>query len=152
MALPSTDVLRRPVRVFIRTRPAQLQKIHPSINQADTKLIEKLLVEMTGSVDTTNIYHLITKISDRKRSGQVDIVFDYSVHLNAHQPQVMAFNVKVGDSSLTITGLFNPAIRPKVNKTVEWWRAINLKHDVDFPSQTDVQREGRVTLSVSVNV
>ena len=152
MASPSTNILRRPVRVLIRTRPAQLQKIHPSINQADTKLIEKLLVEMTGSVDTTNTYHLITRISDRKRSGRVDIVFDYGVHLDAHQPQVMAFDVKVGDSSLIITELFNPAIRPKVNETVEWWRAINLKHDIDFPSRTDVRREGRVTLPVSVSV
>ena len=56
------------------------------------------------------------------------------MHLDAHQPQVMAFDVKVGDLSLTITELFNPAIWPKVNETVEWWRAINLKHDVDFPS------------------
>jgi len=75
---------------------------------------------MTGSVNTTNIYHLITKISDRKRLGQVDIIFNYSVYLDAHQPQVMAFDVKVGDLSLTITELFNPAIRPKVNEIVEW--------------------------------
>jgi len=39
---------------------------------------------MTGSVNIINIYHLIIKILDRKRSGQVDIVFDYSVHLDAH--------------------------------------------------------------------
>ena len=74
---------------------------------------------MTGSVDTTNIYHFITKISDRKRLGQIDIVFNYSVHLDAHQPQVMAFNVKIGNSNLTIMELFNPAIQLKVNKTVE---------------------------------
>ena len=64
----------------------------------------------------------------------------------------MAFDVKVSDLSLIITELFNPAIRPKVNEIVEWWRAINLKHNVDFPSRIDIRREGRITLSVSVNV
>jgi len=56
------------------------------------------------------------------------------VHLDAHQPQVIAFNVKVGNLSLIITELFNLAIWPKVNKIVEWWRAINLKHNIDFLS------------------
>lgn len=74
---------------------------------------------MTGSVNTTNIYYLITKISDRKRSERVDIVFNYSIYLDAHQPQVIAFDVKVGDLSLIITELFNLAIRPKINKTVK---------------------------------
>jgi len=154
MASPSTDLSRRPVRVLIRTRPAQLRKIHPSVDQADAKLIEKLCVELSGSVDTTNIFHLITKISDRKRSERVDIVFDYGVPLDARQPQVKAFDVKVADSRLTITELFNPAIQPKVNETVEWWRAINLKHGINFPSRTDVRRKGRapgVALPVSIS-
>jgi len=65
---------------------------------------------MTGSVNTINIYYLIIRILDRKRSGQVDIVFDYGVHLDAYQPQVMAFNIKVSNLSLIIMELFNPAI------------------------------------------
>ncbi|XTI91273.1 hypothetical protein V2W45_1245374, partial [Cenococcum geophilum] len=78
---------------------------------ANTKLIKKLLVKMTGSVNIINIYHLIIKILDRKRSGRVNIIFNYSV---------IAFDIKVGDLSLIITELFNPAIRPKVNEIVEW--------------------------------
>ncbi|XTI82201.1 hypothetical protein V2W45_1186292, partial [Cenococcum geophilum] len=85
-------------------------KIYPFINQANTKLIKKLLVKITGSVKTTNIYYLITRILDRKRLGQIDIIFNYSV---------IAFNIKVGDLSLIITELFNPAIWPKVNEIVE---------------------------------
>jgi len=33
-----------------------------------------------------NIYYFIIRISDKKRLGQVDIVFNYSIHLDAHQP------------------------------------------------------------------
>jgi len=41
---------------------------------------------MTSSVDIINIYYFIIRILDKKRLGQVDIVFDYSVYLDAHQP------------------------------------------------------------------
>ena len=75
---------------------------------------------MTGSVNITNTYYLITRILDRKRSGRVDIIFNYSVHLDIYQPQVLAFNIKVNNLSLIIMEFFNLAIWPKVNKTVEW--------------------------------
>ena len=133
--------LRCPIRVLIRTRPAQLQKIHPSVDDADTRLIEKLCVQLSGNTDTTEIRHLITKISDEKGSERVDIVFDYGVPTSECRPQVMAFKVKFNGLVLIIEQLYNPQIEPKVNKTVEWWRAINLKHSISFPSQTDVQKK-----------
>ena len=39
---------------------------------------------MTSSVNIINIYYFIIKILNRKRSGQVDIVFNYSVYLDAY--------------------------------------------------------------------
>jgi len=65
---------------------------------------------MTSSVNIINIYYFITRISDKKKSGRVDIVFNYNVYLDVYQPQVMAFDVKVSDLSLIIIELFNLAI------------------------------------------
>ena len=92
MASPSTEPLRRPVRVLVRTPPAQLEKIRPSVNQADTKLIEKFWVQQSGSTDTVEICYLIAKISDWKGSERADIIFSYGVPSNDYRPRVMAFN------------------------------------------------------------
>lgn len=109
-----------PVQVLIWTQPAQLQKIHPTVDKANTRLIEKLCVQLSGSIDTTEIRHLITKISDKKKSEQVNIVFDYDISMNKCWPLVMAFNVKADGLTLTIKQLFNPQIDPKVNETIKW--------------------------------
>ena len=141
-----------PVRVLIRTRPAQLQKIHPSLDQADTKLIEKLCVELSIT-DKTKINHLITTTSDEKKNlkERVDIVFDYGVPTNECQPQVVAYSVKVDGSLLTIKQLFHPQIKPKVNQTVEVWRTTNSKYGYNFPSRTDVRRR-RLDLGDALSV
>ena len=103
MASPSFEPLQRPVRIFIRTRPVQLQKIHPLLDQTDTKLIEKLCIPLFGTCDTAEIRHLITKTSAKNGSERVEIVFDYDVPANECQPQVAAFNVEVDGSNLMIT-------------------------------------------------
>ncbi|KAF2817574.1 uncharacterized protein BDZ99DRAFT_19130 [Mytilinidion resinicola] len=143
MASPLIGRLSRPVRFLIRTRPVQLEKIHPSVDKADTELLEQFWTQISGRTDTTEICHLITKISDRKGSDRVDIVFDYGVPLDADGPNVMAFDVKCSDSRLIVKRLASPAISPKVNETVKWWREINLEHNISFPSRTDVRRKGR---------
>ncbi|OCK74664.1 hypothetical protein K432DRAFT_386676, partial [Lepidopterella palustris CBS 459.81] len=143
MASPSIDPLRHPVRVLIRTRPTHLQKIHSSFDQADTKLIEKLRVQLSGKTDTIEIRHLITRIADEKGSERVDIVFDYGVPADECQPEVVAFKVRIDDSRLIITQLLHPRIKPRVNDTVDWWRGINLKNHITFPSRTDVRRKRR---------
>ncbi|KAH0562516.1 hypothetical protein GP486_002791 [Trichoglossum hirsutum] len=144
--MTSLEPLRCPVRIFVRTRPVQLQKIHPLLDRADTELIEKLCVALFGSYDTSEIRHLITKTSTKRESEQVEIVFDYGVPTSDCQPKVAAFNVKVSGSDLTVTRLFNPILQPEVNRRVELWRSINLKCNTSFPSRTDVRRK-RLKLS-----
>jgi hypothetical protein len=93
MGLPS---ISPSVRILIGTRPDHLQKTHPSPDQADTKLIEEVYVELSIT-NKTKITHLITKISDQKNSKErMDIVFDYDVPINGYQPQVVAYAVTVG--------------------------------------------------------
>jgi len=90
MGLPS---IKPPVRVLRRTRPDQLAKIHPSLDQADTKLIEKVCEELQIT-DTTNVRCLITKIWDEKRWDRADIIFDYNVPTNGERkPEVIAYDV-----------------------------------------------------------
>ncbi len=52
-----------PARRLIRTRPAELQKIEPSLYKADSMLIDKLCAELSIT-DTTKVAHLITKVAD----------------------------------------------------------------------------------------
>jgi hypothetical protein len=63
MCLPS---INPPIRVLIRTRLAQLQKIDPSFDKADTELIKRLC-DRLSITDETKIRHLITRISDDKK-------------------------------------------------------------------------------------
>src|SRR5688572_20018270 len=63
MGLPS---INPPIRVLIRTRLAQLQKIDHSFDKADTELIKKLCDKLSIT-DETKIRHLITRISDDKK-------------------------------------------------------------------------------------
>jgi len=99
MTSSSLNPLKPPVRVLIRTRPAQIQKFHPSLDQADVVLIGKFCVQMFDTTDTAEICHLITKMSDEKGSERVDIIFDCDVPTNDCQPKVMAFKVKVQNSA-----------------------------------------------------
>jgi len=140
MGLPS---IKPPVRVLLRTRPDQLAKIHPSLDQADTKLIEKVCVEL-HITDTTNVRRLITKIWDEKRQDRVDIIFDYNVPTNnERQPKVVAYDVTANGPALTITPLLHPHIRPRVNTQVEAWRSLNTSHGLPFPGRTDVRESRR---------
>ncbi|KAF2175222.1 hypothetical protein K469DRAFT_702918 [Zopfia rhizophila CBS 207.26] len=143
MTSPPTDSLRGPIRVLIRTRPAYLQEIHPSFDQADTALIEKLCASSCDEIDASQIRHLITRIADEKRSERVDIIFDYGVPAEELDPEVLAFKVGVKNSRLTVTKLPHPDIKSKVNDTVHWWRGINVKNHITFPSRTDVRRRRR---------
>jgi hypothetical protein len=63
MGLPS---INPPIRVLIRTRLAQLQKIDPSFDKADTELIKRLCNRLSITGETT-VRHLITRISDNKK-------------------------------------------------------------------------------------
>jgi hypothetical protein len=63
MGLPS---INPPIRVLIRTRLAQLQKIDPSFDKADTELIKRLCDRLSITGETT-VRHLITRISDNKK-------------------------------------------------------------------------------------
>jgi hypothetical protein len=137
--------INSPVQVLIRTRPAELQKIDPSLYKADSILIDKLCVKLSVT-DATKVAYLITKIADEnKQREQVDIIFDYGVPADDVQPQVEAFRVKVGSSDLTVTHFPHPFIQQKVNQVVGIWRSMNSENDLEFPSRTDVQRR-RLTL------
>jgi hypothetical protein len=113
MGLPLIKPL---VRVLLRTRPDELAKIHPSLDQADTQLIEKVCVEL-HLTNTTNVCRLITKLWDEKRQDWVDIIFDYyDVSMDdERQPKVVAYEVTAVGPALTIIPLFNPHIRLRVN-------------------------------------
>jgi hypothetical protein len=92
-----------PVRVLIRTRPAELQKIEASLYKADSILIDKLCVKLSIT-DTTKVAHLITKIADEKKQReQVDIIFDYGVAADEGQPRVFAFCSLI----IVFTGVFH---------------------------------------------
>jgi hypothetical protein len=110
-------------------------------HQADIQLIEQLCVQLFSNNDAAKIHQLITKISDQEGSERVEIVFDYGVPADERQPEVVAFNVKVDGSTLTVQQLFNPRITPEVNRRVEIWRTLNVKNGIGFPSRTDVRKK-----------
>ena len=141
MCLPS---LKPPVRVLLRTRPDELAKIHPSLDQADTQLVEKVCAEL-HITETTNVRRLITKLWDEKRQDRVDIIFDYyNISMdNERQPKVMAYEVTADGPALTIIPLFNPHIRLRVNTQVEAWRSLSISHGLPFPGRTDVRESRR---------
>ncbi|KAF2176537.1 hypothetical protein K469DRAFT_400773 [Zopfia rhizophila CBS 207.26] len=142
-SLPS-ERLRGPVRVLIRTRPVHLQAIHPSFEKADTALIDKLCAKLFDKESTTKIQHLITRIADERRSERVDIIFDCGgVPAEEPQPEVVAFKLIVKDSEVIASEISHPEIKSKVNDTVDWWRGINVKNHITFPSRTDVRRRRR---------
>lgn len=132
-----------PIQVLIRPRPAQLQKIHPSFDQADTELIQKLCDKLSIT-DKTKISHLITRISDdnkldgKKLNGKklddkklerVDIIFDYGSPAIECQSPVIAYDITVEGPDLIVNQLSNPHIRKIVNLTVETFESINLEHN-----------------------
>jgi len=84
-------LINPPVRVLIRTRPAELQKIEPSLYKPDSILIDKLCVKLSIT-DAMKVTYLITKIADdRKERERVDIIFDYGVPADQVQPEVRAY-------------------------------------------------------------
>ncbi|KAH6667478.1 hypothetical protein B0J14DRAFT_602392 [Halenospora varia] len=169
MGLPS---INPPIRVLIRTRLAQLQKIDPSFDKADTELIKRLC-DRLSITDETKIRHLITRISDDKKLDdkkmddkklddkklddeklddkklddkkleRVDIIFDYGSPTIDCQPQVMIYSITVEGSDLIIKQRFNPNIRKFVNLTVETFESINLENNRCFPIRADIRAETR---------
>jgi hypothetical protein len=131
--------IKPPVRVLIRTRPAELQKIEPSLYKADSILIVKLCAELSIT-DTTKVAHLITKIADEKERERVDIIFDYSVPADGVQPEVRAYCIKVKGSNLIVKDYFHPIIKSNVNAVVGLFRLQNSEDGLTFPSRTDVRR------------
>jgi len=131
-----------PIRVLIRTRPAQLQKIHPSIDQADTELIKRLCDKLSIT-DHTKISYLITRVSDDKKLERVDIIFDYSSPTIECQPPVIAYSITVEGQDLNVEEIFHPNIRQIVNLTVETFESINLENGRCFPSRPDTRAETR---------
>lgn len=130
MSLP---LVQPPIRVLIRTLLAQLQKIHPSIDQADTELIKRLCDKLSIT-DYTRISHLITRVLDDKKLERVDIIFNYGSPTIECQPRVMAYSITVKDPDLIVEQLFHPSIRQIVNRTVKTFESINLENGRCFPS------------------
>jgi hypothetical protein len=132
--------IKPPVRVLIRTRPAELQKIDPSLYKADSMLIDKLCAELSIT-DTKKVAHLITKVADeRKERERVDIIFDYGVPADEAQPEVRTYYIKVNGSNLIVKDYFNPLIKSIVNPVVGLFRSQNFEEGSAFPSRTDVRR------------
>jgi hypothetical protein len=157
MSLPPVNP---PIRILIRTRLAQLQKIHHSIDQADTELIKKLCDKLSIN-DEREISHLITRISDVKKLDDqklddeklVDIVFDYGIPTIRCQPSVIAYAIEVKGPDLIVTQLSEPYIRGFVNRTVDTYDEINFENNRCFPIRPDIraetQRQRRAMLPVS---
>ncbi len=66
--LLSLHPIKPRVRVLIRTRPAELQKIDPELHKADSLSVDKLCIQLSFT-DTTKIAHLITK-DHRREEGK----------------------------------------------------------------------------------
>jgi hypothetical protein len=136
----SLHLIEPPVRVLIRTRPAELQKIELELYKADSILIDKLCIELSIA-DTTKVAHLITKIADEKKERErVDIIFDYGVPADEVQPEVRAYRIKVNGSNLIVKDYFHPIIKGIVNAVVGLFRSQNTEEGLTFPSRTDVRR------------
>lgn len=141
MASSASISLQPPVRVLIQARLIDLMKYHPCVESADTELIERLHSQLFDSIHPTEIRHVITRISDRKRMEQVDIVLDCHVPTNDSQPKVAAFQVKFEDSIPHVTPVFNPHIRSIVNRTIEVYATINSENLICFPRRVDIRAE-----------
>ena len=110
--------------------------IHPSLDYADTILIEKLC--LIHNIDISRIQRLVTKVWIEKKTERADIICDYGVSTNA-EPKVMAYDITIKGSNLIIDPLVHSEIRPRVNKEVKAWRELNIKYGMDFPGRTDVR-------------
>jgi hypothetical protein len=125
-----------PIRFLFRTRPDQLEMIHPSLDHADTILIESIC--LIHNIDISRIQRLITKVWIEKKTERADIICDYDVFTNA-EPKVMAYDITIEGSNLIIDPLVHSEIRSRVNKEVKAWKELNIKYGMDFPGRTDVR-------------
>jgi hypothetical protein len=141
MTSPLNKTLKGPVRVLIRTQLVDLENYHPCVDSADTKLIEQIRGQLFDDSDNAEVRHLITRISDKRKSDQVDIVFDYDVPISDSQPKVMAFKANVEGSLLRILPFQNPQIKSIVNRTIEAHQGINSENALCFPSRVDLRAE-----------
>jgi hypothetical protein len=75
-----------PVRFLFRTRPEQLETIHPSLDQVDTLLITRLCPVL--HIDVSAVERLITKVWIERNKERLDIICDYGVDTST-KPKVM---------------------------------------------------------------
>ena len=71
--------IKPPIRVLIRTRLAHLQKIHPSLDQADTELIKKLCDKLSITDKTkikmeVNMMWVIDAAPEVAQEGRAEVV------------------------------------------------------------------------------
>jgi len=133
-----------PTRILMRTRLAQLLKIHPSVPQADAALVEKLCDRLCIT-DKAKVNHIITRVPDDRRRERIDIVFDYGVSAHEVEPQVRAYGVKVhrADLSIVCTPLSGLKIKPLVNRAVEAYREIHIRKRRTFPIRLDIRAKSK---------
>ena len=124
------------VRFLFRTRPEQLETIHPCLDQADTLLITRLCPVL--HIDVSAVMRLITKVWIEGNKERVDIICDYGVETNS-KPKVVAYEVTIRDTKLITSPLHHPYIRLRVNKEVEAWRELEAKYGMPFPGRTDLR-------------
>jgi hypothetical protein len=129
--------LNPPLRYLFRTRPDQLETIKSTLDPADTILIEKVCLVLQ-SVNPKNMRRLITKVWIEKRQERVDIICDNGDFTNT-DPRVMAYNVTIKDSNVTVEPLLYPQIRSIVNNEVKAWRELSIEHEIPFPGRTDLR-------------
>ncbi|KAF2181393.1 hypothetical protein K469DRAFT_262844 [Zopfia rhizophila CBS 207.26] len=142
------QALKCSVRVLIRTQPTYLETIHPSLEEADDRPIQFCFEKLGSSAVESR--HLATKISNGKRFDRVVIVFDYGVPTNDREPAVRAFKARVSGEIPEFVQPPHLQIRPLVNKTVDTWEAILVKHGMGYPRQTDARRKQQALLNTSV--
>lgn len=133
---PNEMDLNPPLRYLLRTRPDQLNMIHPSLDPADTILIEKVCLVLRAN--SKNIRRLITKVWIERRQERVDIICDNGDFTNT-SPQVMAYEVMIKDSNVMVEPLLDPQIRSRVNNEVKAWRELSVEHGIPFPGRTDLR-------------
>jgi hypothetical protein len=135
MTSPWSNYFYDPVRVLLRAKPTDIEKIDTCIEVADRKLIETLCV----GLDLEKVQHLLTKQSDKKRGGErVDIVFDYRV--TTVVPDVVVLKVQVKNSTPSFKLLNSPVAKDEVNRIIGVHEKVNTMYGLSFPRRIDVRK------------
>lgn len=107
--------IEAPLRVLLCTQVTELQKIQLPSEQVDTELIRRFQAQYFKDAHTKTSQHLVTRTSDGRREGQINIIFDLNGHIHVPHRDVMAFDIRVEDSMLKARHLYNPNIQHTVN-------------------------------------